>query len=171
MSSRFTLLLIATVFIIGIGAGAFTAEKPHNYIQDQYTAHAIQKKIEAPILVASTTSRNAAEPEKKSTEPAPIAPIATIKEVRKSYAFTVELSGTVIDAMYHEMGAGRLDFTVKKYPSLGVFVESIGGLPNKDGNFWFLYVNGKSSDLGASQMQVRPGDSVEWQYHQNNIYQ
>lgn len=55
--------------------------------------------------------------------------------------------------------------------SWGIFVEGIGNLV-QDGrdNFWFLYINGKSSEVGASDYIVKPNDLVEWRYHEYWIY-
>jgi len=53
----------------------------------------------------------------------------------------------------------------------GMYVEGIGDLM-QDGrdNFWFLYINGKSSEIGASDYQVKEGDLIEWRYHEYWIY-
>lgn len=57
-----------------------------------------------------------------------------------------------------------ISFTARDFPGLGVFIESINGKKNADGYFWILYVNGKSSDTGASQTTLKAGDAIEWRY-------
>jgi len=59
---------------------------------------------------------------------------------------------------------GTLSYTESQYAGLGAFVESINGLANTGNKYWFLYVNGKSATVGASDAQVRAGDTVEWRY-------
>jgi len=72
-------------------------------------------------------------------------------------------SETVIDAMSAARADG-LAFTGENYPSLGFMVTALNGIGPNDGDSWFLYVNGASSDVGASSARVSPGDTVEWKY-------
>ena len=68
--------------------------------------------------------------------------------------------------------AEKNHFSVQtKNYSWGIFIEGIGNLV-QDGhdNFWFLYINGKSSEVGASDYIVKPNDLIEWRYHEYWIY-
>ena len=68
--------------------------------------------------------------------------------------------------------AQKNHFSVKtKNYSWGIFVEGIGNLvqDGKD-NFWFLYINGKTSEVGATDYLVKPNDLIEWRYHEYWIY-
>lgn len=47
---------------------------------------------------------------------------------------------------------------------LGTFVDTINGQKNSDGYYWILYLNGRTSDIGASQTTLNDGDIVEWRY-------
>lgn len=80
-------------------------------------------------------------------------------------AYPIELApgDTVLDAMQKARAFG-LDFSGREYPSLGYFVESISGKAAQGGYYWFLYINGISSQTGASQTPIHPGDTVEWRY-------
>lgn len=60
--------------------------------------------------------------------------------------------------------SGEFTFSGREYPSLGFFVESINGKYGGDGFYWILYVNGASSNTGASQTKLHAGDAVEWRY-------
>jgi len=53
---------------------------------------------------------------------------------------------------------------------LGVFVEAINGVSNdSDKNmYWYLYVNGQVSPVGASAARVVPGDTVTWKYEKQH---
>lgn len=89
---------------------------------------------------------------------------ASILVAHNLYAVPVLLDETVLEAMRAYASTTDFAFMGKDYPSLGFFVESIGGKKNADGFYWILYVNGKSSDLGASVAHVRAGDTIEWRY-------
>ena len=52
----------------------------------------------------------------------------------------------------------------------GMFVEAIGNLTNGKDTSWFLYINGISSEVGASDYQVKPNDLIEWRYHEYWTY-
>lgn len=47
-------------------------------------------------------------------------------------------------------------------PGIGEFVESIQNIkPGKD-EFWAFYINGSSSNVGASSYQSKTNDFLEW---------
>ncbi len=47
-------------------------------------------------------------------------------------------------------------------PGMGEFVESIQNIkPGKD-EFWAFYINGSSSNVGASSYQTKADDTLEW---------
>jgi hypothetical protein len=71
---------------------------------------------------------------------------------------------TVLASMRAYAEAGGITFTGTEYPGLGFFVESINGRENARNYSWFLYLNGISSQTGASATVVREGDIVEWRY-------
>jgi len=72
---------------------------------------------------------------------------------------------TVLDAM-HAYAATSSTFTFggKEHIGLGFFVSEINGKREGDGYYWILYLNGKTADLGASQLTVKPIDIVEWRF-------
>ncbi|MBI4085472.1 MAG: DUF4430 domain-containing protein [Candidatus Liptonbacteria bacterium] len=81
-----------------------------------------------------------------------------------SYSGEMSASSTVYDLM--EKLASTTDFTFKSqyYSGIGYFVREINNVPNSGGKYWTLYVNGKYSNVGASQYELQSGDSVEWKY-------
>jgi len=105
-------------------------------------------------------------PEATSTPEMLVTPMpnVTIAVASTTYAVYTAVGSTVLDAMQAAASSTSFIFTGREYPSLGYFVESIGGKKNADGYYWFLYVNGKSSDTGASQTNLSTGDAVEWRY-------
>ena len=50
----------------------------------------------------------------------------------------------------------------KNYSGIGEFVESIDGIMPDSQHFWAFYVNGKSSNVGASSYVLKSGDKTEW---------
>lgn len=84
-----------------------------------------------------------------------------------SYGVHAPPGTTVLDVMHVLASTTHFTFTGRGYPSLGFFVESINGKKSSDGNYWFLYLNGKSSDTGVSQTTLEPGDTVEWKYEKS----
>lgn len=47
-------------------------------------------------------------------------------------------------------------------PGLGEMVQSINGLKPAADEFWAFYVNGKSSNVGASSYITKNSDTLEW---------
>jgi len=81
-----------------------------------------------------------------------------------SITFTATTTGSVLDAMRALSAKGSFSFSGRDFPGLGFFVEEMNGRKNTDGYYWILLVNGKKSDLGASQARLKEGDVVEWRY-------
>lgn len=50
----------------------------------------------------------------------------------------------------------------KEYQGLGEFVLSIDGNAPDSKHFWEFFVNGKSSNVGASSYTLKDGDKIEW---------
>jgi hypothetical protein len=96
-----------------------------------------------------------------------IAPITAATLIVDGVSYGVIADTSVYEAMREVATRSSFTFTGENYPSLGYFVESIGGKKGGNGYYWILYVNGKSSDAGASQTTLKPGDSVEWKYEKS----
>lgn len=62
--------------------------------------------------------------------------------------------------------AARVEY--KEY-DFGVFVESINGVKPDDQHFWKLYYNGTESQVGASELQTKDGDVIEWKLEQMEL--
>ncbi len=46
------------------------------------------------------------------------------------------------------------------------FVKSIDGKENTATSYWFLYVNGTSSTVGAKDVQTKRSDTLEWRFEE-----
>lgn len=112
-------------------------------------------------LVSVSASTVANSPEQKSAK-------ATLEAGTSTYSLPLSTNETVENLMQYAASTTNFRYTGKEYPSMGLFVESINGRKNTGGMGWFLYVNGTSSELGASSVIVHPGDTIEWRYEQNH---
>ena len=86
-----------------------------------------------------------------------------------SYSIAVPRGATAYDAMT-AVAAENSNFTFKSklYSGLGYFIQEINSVPNAGGKYWTLYINGKYSNVGASQYVLMSGDKVEWRFENNN---
>lgn len=169
--------IIGTLLLVTVGLIALRPEPAHV----QVAAPAQQ----TPIAVVSTTTTktiraNAASAVSATTpivqkptshfdapkEAAPT-PNITILIGSTSYPVYAKPGSSVLGAMQEAASTSAFTFSGRDYPSLGFFIESIAGKKNADGLYWFLYINGKSSDTGASQTRVSAGDTIEWRYEKN----
>ncbi len=98
----------------------------------------------------------------EATAPSAAFPLTLIVGDKK-YDVSIPRGASVLDAMQTARSQG-LEFSGTEYPSLGFFVESLNGKASARGSYWFLYVNDASSETGASQTILKPGDTVEWRY-------
>lgn len=88
-----------------------------------------------------------------------------VKVGDKTYDVRVPEGSEVIDAIIAAKNLG-LTYDGREFMGLGLRVDEINGVRSKDGFYWFLYINDRSSDFGASQMTLKAGDTVEWRYKQ-----
>ncbi len=120
-----------------------------------------QPEVQKPAAVR-TASQN---PEKSSGNISPTSSVSiTFSAGTDSYSADVKDGSTVYDAMLTLASTTNFTFKSQYYSGLGYFVKEINGKPNGNGVYWTLYVNGKYSNVGASQYKLQPGDSVEWKY-------
>lgn len=68
------------------------------------------------------------------------------------------------DAMRVLSESGQFDFKSRYFASLGRFIDEIEGVKNSGGYYWTLYINGRYSNLGVSEVVIRNGDVIEWRY-------
>lgn len=60
-----------------------------------------------------------------------------------------------------EMYGFKVEGTIWQ-PYDAVFVDSINGLENGEGNWWQYYVNGKYGEISSDRKELFDGDHVEW---------
>lgn len=174
MPSRYyKILLPVLVFIAAIGAASTAGyQSLHERALHQLPSITASStpEIVHPVAPAasssSSTSHAVGETAKVSATP-PVSSATFI--IGDSHYLVAITAGQTIEAAMRSLAAQKIGFTFteKSYPGLGEFIDSIDGKPNGSGNYWFLYVNGKSSDTGASSTHLAPGDTVEWRYDHN----
>lgn len=119
--------------------------------------------VPAPIPITSSTTVGTPVPNVPSQPESNI----VFRLPTTTYSAYIPPGSKVLDAMRAIESTNNFTFTGHDYPGLGFFVDSINGKKNADGSYWFLYVNGRSSDTGASQTTLDAGDAVEWRYEKN----
>lgn len=92
----------------------------------------------------------------------------TLTAGSSTYTLPYAQDESVLEAMRSAASSGAFAFSGRDYPGLGFFVDSINGVRNANGVYWFLYVNGTSSETGASQTLLHAGDVAEWRYERNH---
>ncbi|MCD6590948.1 MAG: DUF4430 domain-containing protein [Candidatus Aenigmarchaeota archaeon] len=48
--------------------------------------------------------------------------------------------------------------------SNGIYITAINGIKQKDGHYWFYFVNGKAPNIGCDYYHPRDGDSIVFRY-------
>ena len=58
----------------------------------------------------------------------------------------------------------KLDHKIEtqNYSGIGEFVQSIDGVQPDSKHYWEFFVNGQSSNVGASSYTLKNGDKIEW---------
>jgi hypothetical protein len=132
-----------------------------------------EKAIDADSAVAHSTSslpvqdgESRAFVDNKNEKMAPVS--VTLSVANEFYSANVFENSNVIDAMEQIALEGNLKFETRNFLGLGEFIESINGIRNGNGKYWFLYVNGESASVGASQYILSPGDAIEWRFKEQN---
>lgn len=77
--------------------------------------------------------------------------------LNKADGYQIEAGKTALDLL-----KSSHQVKTKEYTGIGEFVEEIDGIKPDSSHFWAFYVNGKSSDVGASSYKPQSGDKIEW---------
>jgi hypothetical protein len=81
-----------------------------------------------------------------------------------TYGTLIASDTSVYELMDLTASSSSFEFKSTFYPSLGYFIDEIGGLRNANGWYWTLYVNDQMSSLGASNYKLKAGDRILWKY-------
>ena len=102
------------------------------------------------------------------TQP-PSQPVPSVQT--KTVKVTQIVQGSNLNQPSYQVAAGQTAIDLlkashqaqtKEYQGLGEFVLSIDGNAPDSKHFWEFFVNGKSSNVGASSYTLKDGDKIEW---------
>lgn len=98
-------------------------------------------------------SPNGREPD----APNPVTVYQTVQgsNLNDSYGVVEGFSAIALLKMAHKTD-------IQSYSGIGEMVLSIDGIKPDSRHFWAFYVNGKSSNVGASSYKLQPNDKIEW---------
>lgn len=123
-----------------------------------------------PVL-PSPSSIASSEPKSSPSQNQPLVPSPVQKEsvtlkIAQLGSFKVDLQAQDTAFVILKRAGTENSFEVKYqwYEGLGAFIECIGGICNKDNNYWIFYYNGKYSNVGASSQPVKAGDITSWEF-------
>lgn len=99
-----------------------------------------------------------------------IAPVTISKNANENINATLNTNAAVVPTVSYPGvdGKNALDLLKESHTVVedGGFVKSIDGRENTGSTYWFLYVNGKSSEVGAKDVQTKPSDTLEWRFEE-----
>lgn len=160
-------LLLATAYIVG-----FQTKNNSVKVQESYQNPA-DKSLQDNLKNIQTENsqknqNNNEEQTKKETEKLIK---VSLKVQDNNYSTEIQEKSSVYDLMNQLKNQG-FSFSATKYSSLGFFVTEINGVKEdkKNHTYWTLYINGKEAMVGASQLILKEGDSIEWKYENRKNY-
>ena len=78
-----------------------------------------------------------------------------------SYRTNIATDETAFTLLIKTAAQNNFKINYKLY-SFGAFIAGIGSINPTGNEFWALYYNGQSSQVGASQLKVKNGDNISW---------
>ena len=94
-------------------------------------------------------------------------------DIVKTVWQAVSGSGKATEMLELKSGQTALDLLkashtieTKTFSGIGEYVTTIDGKKEDSKHFWALYVNGKQSQVGASDYKVKAGDKIEWKFEE-----
>jgi len=153
------LIALAILAPLAIVLGALLVQWPESYSPD------VRPTLAAPPPTALAAPAAASSP---SAVPAAIAALV-IEGPNGIDRIPVALAdrATAADLLATARTQNQITAVTKDFGGeLGIFVEEINGVANDPASetYWFLYINGVKSPVGASSAAVQAGDVVAWRY-------
>ena len=79
------------------------------------------------------------------------------------YSIEIAEGSTAFSLLKNITEKENISLETQQY-DFGVFVKSIGGKESSAEMAWIYFVNGEAGTIAADQMNINPGDSVEWRF-------
>lgn len=119
------------------------------------------------ILLNKTAEAPTQQPSEQQPSPQQTQHISlTIEGLYTDTQVAITADDTVL-SMLQALDAEDPDLALvtTEYAGLGTLVESIAGKTNgENDNYWQYVVNGAMPQVGADQLRLNDGDSVEWRF-------
>lgn len=161
MKRKMVKILLVFSVIILVSAGCNKKQESSNpqILETKKEVQETESAPEAKPIGQAQNKENAGEVDYKlQTETAPILTVDQKVEGSADYIqYTYKENQTAYDVLTatHKVEA-------RDYGAMGQFVQSIDGVKADSGHFWEFWVNGKSSNVGASSYKLQNGDKLEW---------
>ena len=176
MPSRTKLTLSVLIFLLAViaVAGLSVGLSHHAPIVNSSPTSSLATTSQvAPPQIPTATAPVAGAPASANDEPLPPEPSnfihATLTVASTSYTLAIPPGNSLVEGMQLLVNqtvklSHPFTFTEKDYPGMGELIESINGISNNSTDDWFVYVNGKESTTGASNIIIHSGDVISWRY-------
>lgn len=115
-------------------------------------------EVSAPTLPAQ------AVPQTQQAVPQPAQVTLTIEGLYNAKQVAITQGQTVLGVLQMLNAADpKLQLATKEYAGLGTLIVGMHGVTNGTGKkYWQYTVNGVMPQVGAGQLQLKEGDSVDW---------
>jgi hypothetical protein len=157
------IILSAAIFLLAAGCGKAQPErvnKPVSQSANQQVSVPANQPSQAPLASPQPVAK--AQIKSKPDIAAPDVNTFTVYEIvdgpgqnQSSYQASSTENAFRLLSLTHKVQA-------TSYSGIGEFVSSIDGTASDSKHFWEFFVNGKSSNVGASTYVLKSGDSIEW---------
>jgi hypothetical protein len=119
----------------------------------------------APTAATAATSVALAVDARSPVTPPASTPSGTFTVGSSTYPLFFTDGSTLYEAMRALSASNTLfSFGGHDYGSMGFFIDSLNTIPNANGKYWILYINGTLAPRGVSQTILHTNDHIEWRY-------
>jgi len=150
----FNVILALLVFLVPVG-------------QEQESSVTIEPTLGTTTQESTTLIQEQAGSVPKQTVPSLARELDGAVVQPLPHVVPVFATGTVQEAMLAYEATGAVTYRGEQYIGLGYFLTHINGEAGERGTYWILHINGETSNYGASNARVVPGDHVEWKLQTN----
>jgi len=122
------------------------------------------------VSSSSTNVENTSTSSQQKTEQATISTTLRIPDIGYESTIAVTPGSSAYDLM-NTLREDGLTFSAEDHGSLGVFINSIGGIENdyKKHMFWIYSINETKAQIGISNYILTQDDIITWRYEAEDI--
>jgi hypothetical protein len=164
------IILSAAIFLLASGCAKIQPQAVYQQVSQpipQIATTAPKSNYQAVSAGKTQSDKNSESSDNfpGTVHPVPkIPPVVTITATQTVDGSSLNKAFDVIAAGENAVDLLRLDhkITTQNYSGIGEFVQSIDGIGPDSKHYWEFFVNGKSSNVGASSYILKAGDNIEW---------